>query len=77
MEEAKLQATPEQVRARIEEFAKNYEKPEQVVAYYLSDRQRRAEMENITLEDNVVEHILSQAKVTEESIPFEEIMGTM
>ena len=77
VEEAKLQATPEQVRARIEEFAKNYEKPEQVVAYYLSDRQRRAEMENITLEDNVVEHILSQAKVTEESIPFEEIMGTM
>ena len=77
VEESKLQATPEQVRARIEEFAKNYEKPEQVVAYYLSDRQRRAEMENITLEDNVVEHILSQAKVTEESIPFEEIMGTM
>lgn len=77
VDEAKLQATPEQVRARIEEFAKNYEKPEQVVAYYLADRQRRAEMENITLEDNVVEHILAQAKVTEEAIPFEEIMGTM
>lgn len=77
VEEAKLQATPEQVRARIEEFAQNYEKPEQVVAYYLADRQRRAEMENVTLEDNVVEHILSQAKVTEEKISFEEIMGTM
>lgn len=77
VEDAKLQATPEQVRARIEELAQNYEKPEQVVAYYLADRERRAEMENITLEDNVIEHILSQAKVSEEKISFEEIMGTV
>ena len=34
---------PEQVRARIEEFAQNYEQPAQVVSYYLADRQRRAE----------------------------------
>src|SRR5690606_33666496 len=42
---ADLQAKPEQVRTRIEEFAQNYEQPAQVVAYYLSDRQRRAEIE--------------------------------
>src|SRR5690606_15173843 len=52
---ADLQAKPEQVRARIEEFAQNYEEPAQVVAYYLSDRQRRAEIEAIVLEDNVVD----------------------
>ena len=55
---ADLQAKPEQVRARIEEFAQNYEEPAQVVAYYLSDRQRRAEIEAVVLEDNVVEHVL-------------------
>jgi trigger factor len=73
---AELQAKPEQVRARIEEFAQNYEQPAQVVAYYLSDRQRRAEIEAIVLEDNVVEHVLSKAKVTDENVSFEEIMGT-
>lgn len=73
---ADLQAKPEQVRQRIEEFAQNYEQPEQVVAYYLSDRQRRAEIEAIVLEDNVVEHVLSQAKVEDENVPFDEIMGT-
>src|SRR5690606_12059756 len=52
---ADLQAKPEQVRTRIEEFAQNYEQPAQVVAYYLSDRQRRAEIEAIVLEDNVVD----------------------
>lgn len=73
---ADLQAKPEQVRARIEEFAQNYEQPAQVVAYYLSDRQRRAEIEAIVLEDNVVEHVLSKAQVTDEDVAFEELMGT-
>ncbi len=73
---ADLQAKPEQVRARIEEFAQNYEEPAQVVAYYLSDRQRRAEIEAVVLEDNVVEHVLSNAKVTDEEVPFDDIMGT-
>lgn len=73
---ADLQAKPEQVRARIEEFAQNYEEPAQVVAYYLADRQRRAEIEAIVLEDNVVEHVLSNAQVTDENVPFDELMGT-
>jgi len=73
---ADLQAKPEQVRARIEEFAQNYEQPAQVVAYYLSDRQRRAEIEAIVLEDNVVAHVVEKAKVTDEDVSFDELMGT-
>jgi len=70
-----LQSTPEQVRARIEEFSQNYEDPAQVVSYYLADRQRRAEIEAIVLEDNVVAHVLSKAKVEDEKVPFEQLMG--
>src|SRR5690606_40288984 len=73
---ADLQAKPEQVRARIEEFAQNYEQPAQVVAYYLADRQRRAEIEAVVLEDNVVEHVLSTAKVTDEQVSFAELIGS-
>ncbi len=76
VQSADLQAKPEQVRSRIEEFAQNYEQPAQVVAYYLSDRQRRAEIEAIVLEDNVVDHVLSQAKVADEDVAFDELMGT-
>lgn len=73
---ADLKAKPEQVRARIEEFAQNYEQPAQVVAYYLADRQRRSEIEAIVLEDNVVEYVLSKAQVTDENVAFDELMGT-
>lgn len=72
---AELQAKPEQVRARIEELAQNYEQPAQVVAYYLSDRQRRAEIEAIVLEDNVVNHVLEKAQITDEQVEFDELMG--
>ena len=76
VKQADLRAKPEQVRARIEEFAQSYEQPAQVVAYYLADRQRRAEIEAIVLEDNVVEHVLSKAKVTDDNVGFDELMGT-
>lgn len=76
IEKAGLQAKPEQVRAKIESFAQNYEQPAQVVSYYLSDRQRRAEIEAIVMEDNVVEHVMAAAKVSEDPISFDEIMGT-
>ncbi len=76
VQHAQLQAKPEQVRARIEEFAANYEQPAQVMSYYLSDRARRAEVEGIVLEDNVVQHILATAQVEDEQVPFDQIMGT-
>ena len=76
VKQEQLQAKPEQVRARIEEFAQNYEQPAQVVSYYLTDRERRAEVEAIVLEDNVVEHVLSKAQVSDEEVPFEQLMGT-
>jgi trigger factor len=76
VQKAQLQAKPEQVRARIEEFAANYEKPAEVVSYYLSDRARRAEVEGIVLEDNVVQHALAQAQVEDEQVPFDQVMGT-
>ncbi|MFA7438440.1 trigger factor [Castellaniella sp.] len=74
--QAELKARPEQVRARIEEFAQSYEQPAQVVAYYLSDKQRRAEIESFVLEDNVVDHVLGVAKVTDEAVDFDTLMGT-
>lgn len=76
VEAESLQAQDDQIRERLEEFAKNYEEPEQVVAYYLSNPQRRAEIEAVVIEDNVVAHVLSKAKVADEDVPFDDIMGT-
>src|SRR5699024_1236296 len=76
VEAESLQANDDQIRERLQEFAKNYEEPEQVVSYYLSNPQHRAEIEAVVIEDNVVAHVLSQATVSDETVPFDEIMGT-
>jgi trigger factor len=69
-----LQAKPEQLQAHIEELSQSYEKPAEVVRWYLSDRQRMAEVEAVVIENNVAEHILAQAKVVDKSMPFDELM---
>ena len=70
-----LQATPEQVKAQVEDFAQSYEDPQQVVKYYYGDRRRLAEVEALVLEENVVNYVLGKAKVTEKQVAFDELMG--
>jgi len=70
-----LQAKPEQLQKHIEEVSQSYEKPAEVMRFYLSDRQRMAEVEALVIENNVTEHVLSQAKVNAKSVPFDELMA--
>ena len=70
-----LQAKPEQIKAHIEELAQSYEKPQEVVRWYLSDNQRLAEVEAVVLENNVTDFVLAKAKVTDKVLPFDELMG--
>jgi trigger factor len=70
-----LQATPEQVRSLLNEQAQSYEKPEQVVAWYYQDARRLSEFEAIALEQNVVDYVVSNGKVTDKSVPFTELIG--
>jgi len=70
-----LHATGEQVRAWIDDFAKAYENPDQVVKHYLSDRNRLADVEAMVVEENVVNYVLSKAKVSEKQIAFDELMN--
>ena len=72
----KLQAKPEQLQAHIEEMSQSYEKPAEVMRWYLGDRQRMAEVEAVVIENNVAEFVLGQAKVTDKLLPFDELMGS-
>ena len=70
-----LQAKPEQLKAHIEELAASYEKPQEVVRWYLGDNSRMAEVEAVVIENNVTDYVLGQAKVNEKVISFDELMG--
>jgi trigger factor len=71
-----LQAKPDQLQAHIEEMAQSYEKPSEVVRWYLGDRQRLAEVEAIVVENNVTDFVLARAKVIDKVVAFDELMAT-
>lgn len=70
-----LQAKPDQIKKQIEEFAQAYENPGEVVRWYFSDKERLAEVEGMVLEQNVVDLVLSKAKVSDKALAFDELMA--
>ena len=70
-----LQAKPDQLKAHIDELAASYEKPQEVVRWYLGDNRRMAEVESVVIENNVTDFVLSKAKVSEKEISFDDLMA--
>ena len=70
-----LQATPDQIKAHVEELSASYEKPVEVQRWYYSDNRRMAEVEGIVIEQNVTNYVFSLVKVNEKAISFDELMG--
>ena len=71
-----LQAKPDQLQSHIEELSQSYEKPAEVMRWYLSDRKRMAEVEAVVVESNVTQHVMNHAKVADKTLAFTELMET-
>lgn len=76
IDKQKLEVDQERVTAFIAEAAENYEDPNEVIEYFTNDKQERAGIEAIVLEDQVVEYILSQAKVTDKEVKYQDLLAT-
>jgi trigger factor len=70
-----LQAKPEQIKALVTETAQTYEQPEAVIRWHYEKPERLRDFEAIVLEQNVVDWIAARAKVTDEPMTFEQVMG--
>jgi len=70
-----LNAKPDQVTALIEEYALSFERPEEVRSWYRADPSRMREVENLVLEDNVVAWVMAGAKVTDQAVALNDLMG--
>jgi trigger factor len=70
-----LQARQDQVRKSIDRIAQSYEKPAEVIQWYLGNRERLAELENAVTEDNVVAWAMEHAKTADKAVSFDELMG--
>jgi trigger factor len=74
LQDAKLEVDQDRVKALIEETAQSYEDPSEVIEYFSNDKQQRAQIEAVVLEDQVVDHILANATVTEQPVSYEELL---
>ena len=59
----------------VDDYAQSFEKPEDVVRWYYADPARLQEVENLALEANVVDWVMSRAKVSDKPVAFAELMG--
>lgn len=71
---AELKADGDRVRAMVEEVASTYQSPEEVVEYYYNNEQLLQGVEAAVLEDQVVEHVLNIAKVSEQESTYDDLI---
>ena len=77
IEDKELKPDADKVKEIIEERAKNYKDPQQVINYFYSDDEQLRNIESISLEEQVVEIIKSEAKSIDENISYEDcVSGT-
>ena len=63
------------VRSAIEDIARSYERPDDVINWYYSDESRLNEVQQMVLEDQAIELLVGKANVTEETVSFYDVMN--
>ncbi len=75
IDEANLSVDQDRVKALIEDMAQSYEDPAEVIDYFSNDKQQRAQVEAVTLEDQVVDYLLDNAKVTDSEVSYQDLLA--
>ncbi len=75
IEDKKIKAVGERVRKIIEDRAAMYKEPQQVVNWFYSNEEQLRGIESISLEEQVVEILLSEANAVEKELTYEECVN--
>ncbi len=76
IEKNKMEVDQARVTQFISDMAENYEDPNEVIDYYTNNKQERANIEAVVLEDQVVDHILSQGKVSDKDVSYQDLLAS-
>ena len=69
-----IRVDEQRMRKLAEDLASAYEDSQEVVKYYMTDRDARGGLENLTLEDQVVDWVLGAVEVDDKSVSFDSVM---
>ena len=64
----------DRVRTLVGEIAESYEDPAEVIAWYLGNREQRAQVESAVLEDQVVDLVLAAAQVSDKAVSYGDLL---
>ena len=76
IEKQGLKVDQERVTSYIAELAENYEDPAEVIEYYTNNQNERTSIESLVLEDQVVEYLVSQGKVTDKEVKYQDLLAS-
>ncbi len=69
-----LDASDDEIRARAEELASQYQQPEQAVEQYMKNDELKGQIKSAVLEDKAVDKLLEQAQVNDVSMSYEQVL---
>ncbi len=69
-----IKVDEDKLRAMLSDIAAAYENPQQVIDWYLKDREQRAQIEAVVLEDQVVDWLLTQVTVADQASSYREVL---
>jgi trigger factor len=72
---AGIQVNRSLVESRLADMAATYPDPEPVLKAYRQNPEAMRQLENLVLEDQVVDHLLAKAKVTDQPTTFKDVMN--
>ncbi len=70
-----IKTDPARVRAEIERMAAGFDDKDMVINWYYSQPERLQEIENMALEEQLVDWVLSKVQVTEETLSFDDAVA--
>ena len=72
----KIEADEDRVNKKIADIAAPYEQPQQVVEWYMGDKQRLAEVRALVTEEQIVDWAMEKAQVVDKKVSFKDIMNS-
>ena len=70
-----LEVSDDEIRAKVEELAEQYQEPSQVVEYYMGNDQMKTQVKSAILEEKAVDKLLEQASVKDVTMTYQEVLA--
>ena len=71
-EQNQIAPDEDQIRAQLEQMSASYENPQEVIEYYLDNKEELSKVRNNLTRDLVIDYILSSCSVSERQISYAE-----